>query len=212
MIHPNLIGWWPFDGNFNDVSGCGKHGGNAGVTFVQDGTRSCANFAGGQYITLDPALFPGGNNPWTITAWIKFADLSVYNDWNMWLAWGSAFSKDQVVQLALNGASPPDVGFLYYYDDATVKSPITINELKNWHHHCWQHNSDSSNTYYLDGISIGTIDPKTLSLDQNVAANFGGSFERKWFYGSLKEVMAFNSFLPQSDILRIMTGQMPIAI
>jgi len=75
-----LIGWWPFSGNANDVSGNGNDGTLTGVTFGTD--RVGATGRAGVFDSLDRvsipiASAPAGNEARTIACWVYSDDFSM---------------------------------------------------------------------------------------------------------------------------------------
>src|SRR5437764_1094046 len=66
-----LVGWWPGDGNANDVGG-GSNGTLQGnVTFVPGMVGQAFNFDGNSYVDASDSNLPVGNSSATISAWIK---------------------------------------------------------------------------------------------------------------------------------------------
>jgi hypothetical protein len=75
-ITNGLVGYWPFDGNTNDVSGMGNNGTVTGsVTYTQDrfGTpNSAVHFPGmSAYISTSTNSIPFGSQPRTMVAWVR---------------------------------------------------------------------------------------------------------------------------------------------
>jgi hypothetical protein len=71
-----LVGWWPFNGNANDLSGNGNNGTVNGATLTTDRNgvaNSAYSFSGTttntEIITGDCSSFPSGNSPRSISIW-----------------------------------------------------------------------------------------------------------------------------------------------
>ena len=81
-----LIGWWPFTGNAQDLSGNGHHGTVTGATLTTDrfGAASNAyNFDGNDWITLDNLPQINGLNAITISVWVKSSGFNQNQSCNM---------------------------------------------------------------------------------------------------------------------------------
>ena len=75
----SLVGWWPFNGNANDLSVNANNGTVNGATLTADRFGSANKAYGFDGISANiqtSANFNIGNNPKSISAWVKFADLS----------------------------------------------------------------------------------------------------------------------------------------
>ena len=68
-----LVGWWPFDGNANDISGNGNNGLVYGSTLTTDrnlNTNSAYSFNGSSYISVaNSALLSSLISEGTISLW-----------------------------------------------------------------------------------------------------------------------------------------------
>src|SRR5262249_43418554 len=67
----DLVGWWPGDGNIDDIVG-GNNGTLQGnVTFASGMVGEALSFDGNSYIDASDSNLPVGNSSATISAWIK---------------------------------------------------------------------------------------------------------------------------------------------
>jgi hypothetical protein len=71
-----LVGWWPFNGNGNDLSGNANHLANTNgvVSYSTDRngeSNSCASFNGSAYLSKSNPTLPIGNSNRTYSVWVK---------------------------------------------------------------------------------------------------------------------------------------------
>lgn len=69
-----LVGWWPFTGNADDLSGNGNHGMVTGATLTEDRfglANGSYSFNGAGYITINNALLPATPTSFTISIWFS---------------------------------------------------------------------------------------------------------------------------------------------
>jgi hypothetical protein len=167
----SLVGWWPFCGDANDLSGNGHNGTINGATLVNDRfgtTNNAYSFSGDDDITIGISSIPSLENQSEITfsAWIKKTVWSQggsqgriisYEDLNNVSTKGTAlqiqnsgFSITKSIQCdARNGANT--VGAAYRIDTTTV-----------WHHIAmvFDGNATTNNNklkLYVDGVLYALI-------------------------------------------------------
>lgn len=96
----NLIGYWPLNGNANDISGYGYHGTTSNVTWTSAGWVDgslCATFAGNGYVNVFSAALAAAFNgsAGSVSMWQQ---VSAVGDWND-AAWRST------IDITVDGAN-----------------------------------------------------------------------------------------------------------
>ena len=66
-----MIGWWPGDGNANDIQGISSGTINGAVSFISGKVDNAFNFTGNGHVTTSLNNLPGGTGSGTIDFWIK---------------------------------------------------------------------------------------------------------------------------------------------
>ena len=54
---PNLVGWWPFNGNATDYSGYGHNGTVTGASYVTSDIGTVLDFEGVDYVSIPSSTF-----------------------------------------------------------------------------------------------------------------------------------------------------------
>lgn len=93
-IDPSLVAWWKLDGDLQDASGNGHHGG----TFTGDAHFEAGLFGealaldgAGDYVTINGYTGVNGTQSRTATAWIKTSGLGAI------VAWGEAVNGQKYI-------------------------------------------------------------------------------------------------------------------
>lgn len=104
-----LVGWWPFTGNANDLSGFNNHGTVNGATLTTDrfgANNSCYyyNNSTNNYISYGDISGYGANNSFSISAWINYNQIPAFpNDWFTVVSDGS-YSDPNGFGIIINGS------------------------------------------------------------------------------------------------------------
>lgn len=72
-----LVGWWPFNGNADDVSGNGNHGSVNGATLTKDrfgNSGKSYEFSGDDQILIEPWNQITGKKPFSLNFWVLPSD------------------------------------------------------------------------------------------------------------------------------------------
>ncbi len=197
---PNgLVGWWPGDGNPNDIVGSNtgtlKNGamfdtGKVGQGFTFDGVDDVVSIANSPSLQLQT---------FTIDVWIKRAS-------------PSQISKDggihgNIFMYGINGhgLGMRDNGTLYL-------TKVGVSEILSGgpkvtdtsFHHVAVTKSGSTVVFYVDGVPSPqhTYDPG-FTFTTNIAIGSRGDFAGNVFWGSIDEVAIYNRALSSSEIQSI---------
>ncbi len=209
-----LIGYWPFTGNANDISGNTHNGVVYGATLTNDrfgNPNSAYSFNGnGDYIqvsTIDQNTF---SNDFSISVWVNFNN---YDNNYPYIIWGENNF------LCLQGFGPvfttnhKKIGF-YTFSNTSVQQPgpnfYTSDTVAthNWHH-VLVNKSATTISIYIDNILSNTN-----TSYQNIALTTGSSivFGRGYITlspsiytidGSLDDIRIYNRALNTSEISSI---------
>jgi hypothetical protein len=213
---PGLVLYYPFNGNANDMSGSQINGQVHGTTLTKDrfGVSNHAYYFNGTdaYISFDPSKLPLGNDPRSISAWVKaesypaelFKGLGSrpsvvgwgINDWDQ-------LSEMQLVNGALQ---------FHTYSKINVSSK-TVLQLKEWYHLAIVY-SGSAVTLYINGVEgiveaspintpIGTGRVGTWPDPPTIPANDWNKLG--YFHGSIDDISIYNQALTSLQIKELYT-------
>jgi len=187
-----LVGWWPFTGNANDLSGNGNNGTNNGATLTTDrflNPNSAYSFNGNNVISaLNP--LSSLSSDFSISNFVKFTN------WN-----GGIF-----VHVGLDQVGCPCNGFGVGYGGGQANSPGQ-NFLSGWGGVSWNQSGYSFNNlnqwyhstivkfgntlrYYINGLLVGT----------NIVSNFQTPTNSLYFGASAINTSNLNSILDDIGI------------
>ncbi|MFN4952065.1 MAG: LamG-like jellyroll fold domain-containing protein, partial [Flavobacteriales bacterium] len=183
-----LVGYWPFCGNANDLSGNANHGTVNGATLSTDrfGTANSAySFNGNSRIRI-PFTNSFSSTTGTVSAWINLTALPPLND-NQHLIFGKGWGYPQLLVR--------DDGKIYLSianatNSFTVISSNSILVTSNWYFITAQYSS-SNLRLYINGILDNSI---------NVASGFYSFCNSEYFIGGFNHV---NSCIPNDNVQNI---------
>lgn len=212
----SLVGWWPFDGNANDLSGNNNHGDTFNLTPTADRNsklNSAYLFNGvSSYIKIPKSQKNGMTSNWTVTAWIYtngFNGVSQYqtlfskrNDgiWAHSLALsytGGTSENEYVVAGRRDQAQNID---LKYSSDKFFKNK--------WIHLTTTCKNDTIR-YYFDGKQIGNFQVFNIQVpNQDVDISIGRicacpSGHPEWFNGKIDDIGLWSRPLDSNEVKSI---------
>ena len=207
----SLKGWYPFNGNANDLSGNGNNGTVNGATLVNDrysNTNSAYSFDGvTSHINVNKPPFI--NAPFTISVWINVTTLGV----NTIVSLGELGSIPyQKLYLSPDyGAGTPSIGAAGTNDITSSTNAVTAN---NWTHLTLTVTNYSTNgvKFYVNGILLGanTKNGLDLSLPTNNSGFAIGKHSVQsgtlFFKGKIDELGLWNRILSSSEIKDLYIG------
>ena len=213
---PNeLLAYYSFDENANDLSGSGNHGeivgaslssGVSGQAYEFDGTN---DYMAIQQLKLDS---PGILETVSVSAWIKtnYAGDSWFDNWSV-----VDFDRDRYFSFFVRG-NDGHLGFSTTDINGTLhdfSGNRAVNDGK-WHFICAVYNG-SDKILYIDGVedsrfanahngnSLGTGDTRYGFLaDGSEADSFNGDRNGFYFEGSLDEIKIYSRSLADNEILQ----------
>jgi trimeric autotransporter adhesin len=214
MAIKNLVLYYPFSGNAEDLSGNGINGEVHGAVPIVDrfGKKDRAYYFDGvdDSIIFDAAKLPNGSAPRTISAWIK-ADsypapapqLPQIGSRATVIGWG----KNDSLQLSCLEIVNQRLTYHVYNWDTMGKQEVGLNQ---WYHLVIV-NSGQKTTLYINGTAE-EYDSKVLSTanlrgrigafpDQSVkGALFPDGYDMSYFNGSLDDIRIYADALSPEQI------------
>ena len=215
-----LVGYWPFNGNSNDVSPNGNNGGVFGAVSITDrlgNANSAYGFDGiNDYILVPNDASLNFQNSHSICVWFKTTNPIIPGEWA-----GCLVSMEKTVGnrsyymfLSQPGGCCVD-SFSYYLfnsSDVLIKSTLEFSNYYDdkWHMITTSYNYSTGETKtYVDALLKNTTQAGQFTLEQTtLPLLFGGSNDvisgYRWFYkGSLDDICLFNRVLTDAEILSI---------
>jgi hypothetical protein len=204
---PNLVGFWPFEGNANDVSGNALNGTVNGAVLTAGKIGQCYDFTPEQSITLPIGTAPNTANRLTVAMWF-YNRATLFPD-TYRMMWGV---PGKGTYIALRTASlTPFFSINTSGGQKTMQGGINVTRTT-WHHIAatWD---GASMAIYVNGASAGSqaYGGVTLSIPSSPSANIGDwdAVGYAWD-GLIDEVCVYSTALPASDIKRLMMGLHPL--
>ncbi len=217
-----LLGWWPFTGNANDLSGNGNNGIVNGATLTTDrfGNQSSAyRFLGNNWIQCNHnAILNVGSGSFTISCWsIKtgtgtFQHLVTRNEISSWPnAVSSYILRHEQNRITFIGSGNASNG------NGTV-STGSLTNLSNWNHIVGVYNSTTNlMSIYINGLL--TSSSQIVSNPQNYNNNgqlfFGVEHPTvtlpsgpNFLTGNLDDIGIWNRALTQQEITNLFNASL----
>ena len=207
-----LIGWWPFNGNANDMSGNENNGivNGANLTVNRFGDAESAYYFNGVDASIEILHDPIFNAPEiTITGWINVDSWTSYYFGNCCFGptiiskregsgWGSSFQLNVGEGMFFADWTINGNGGISYTDN----SPVDFND-EDWFFFSYTHNDESVNLY-LNGILVQSIEsPGYLNFNELpiwIGARPGGI---QYFTGYIDDIGIWNHALSSIQILEL---------
>ena len=216
-----LVGWWPFEGNADDLSGFANHGVPAGAWLTTDrfGQDSAAFFFDGEgavSISHSPSITP--TSAVTISCWFKPEEHTIQHG-------ASLVSKGLETQFWNYGSHILPNGipaFAYTYFSIGSGSSISSN---NWTHLVFTVDADLNEmVQYTNGVAetsmfnLNSMTPTAnfsnilnscCSAPLEIGRNAGGSNGAP-FHGTIDDVAIWNRALDSIEVMALFLGDSPI--
>lgn len=207
QIPADLVGYWPFNGNLEDISGNNNHC-TGSVNLTEDKNNEplkAYDFSGNNYLTMNTSYSIVNN--WSIAVLIKpssvsgnrriLRKLSSGSTDNNEIRLGISSGKIEALIIDQNGSSAG--GYKHYIGNSELSQSTWYHVLLKW---------DGTNLQiFVDGIEDL---PYNIETDNNITMSASGSLvaigkspqasTTDYFYGVMDEVMLFNRALTESEI------------
>jgi hypothetical protein len=200
-----LIGYWPFNGNANDVSGNGHNGTVNGAVLSQDrnGINNSAYIFNG---TSDNILVPSTGitnvTRTTVSAWVKYTgNADVQRPYDTYFKFGNGITH----AIAYGYEYPNKKLNLFQKCKGAIHTPLDLNDF--WHHIVVVQDSNISRLY-VDGV-------KKDSIVYAASNCYGGTNnlvfgadpdDAQWVTGYVDDIGFWNRALSQSEITTLYQG------
>jgi hypothetical protein len=200
---PNLVGYYKFEGNFDDSSGEGNNGDpcNTGVTTITDPTRGkVASFDGiDDYFAITRLV----QDDFTLTAWIKTDTAGAQAGTRAWqgsgLIWSDVSGSASDFILALLGTNL-SFGTGPANQDTTSSGDVVTGQ---WVHVAVTRTRSSGRIeFFIDGILDTTaVHSNTGSLNANPEIHIGGNtVDSRYYTGLIDDVRIYSRVLSQGEV------------
>ena len=205
-----LVGWWKFDGDFQDSSGLNNHGTPGGSpTFVAGHVGSGAlDLGGDDWVIIDGVDDDVTGADFSLSAWIK----------------STQTNQGDVIALNDSGSGHPlefyvdDGGYPGRYDGGDITYPTAprIGDGE-WHMMTWVKNGSTAYIYvdgveavtYTSSLSLATVE--RWSIGQEYDSSGTGS-PSNFYTGEVDDVRIYNRPLPAGMILDLFNGIEPVFV
>jgi hypothetical protein len=199
-----LVGWWPFNGNANDISGNGNNGTNNGASLTADrfgNANSAYNFSGGSSVSVPMTLLLHNLPVRTFSCWFNANGAQnggrIYE--TTYLNGGIAMYNGNVL----------DAWYYNGTNECNVTNIITGN-LNQWHHLVYVTDSNTGlGSIYLDGVFIDSRNGLPFTSPSNWLNNFlrfGLGAQGESFIGKIDDIGIWNRALTQEEITNLYNG------
>ena len=207
-----LIGWWPFCGNANDMSGNGYDGTVTGASLASDrfGNSNAAYIYNGTTNYITTTAVESNITTYTISAWFK-SSVGGYMV-------TSGFNQGGIVTYLHNQATGgSNVGKVTYYQENNGGAFGSLTQAtyidNQWHHFVGVLNGfatgnlhPDSMKIYIDGVFVANDNATTTNgsfpANPNMPILFGGtpSLPSSFFNGELDDIGIWNRALTLAEI------------
>lgn len=208
-----LMGYWPFTGNANDISGSGYNGTVFGAQLSADRFNNAASsysFNGISDYILTSYQGILGSNSRAVSFWAKTTEtLNVITG----VSWGTNSSANRFNCGFNYSGNGPTIGIANGAITYSTNSPLSNNQ---WHHYVFQFGGTTLNQVevYQDAVlltqTLSTFNPSSLL---NTLAGFNVQFGRinyspspDYFKGQLDDIGIWNRVLSNCEILALYNG------
>ena len=197
-----LVGWWPFTGNANDLSGNGNNGTNNGATLTTDrysNNNSAYYFNGASQIDISGPITSAstGNNQATISTW--FFIPTIHNINSYLVGYGNPNQQNgQIFAIGEDGSN--GIYSTFYGGPFNAISNIAY-PLNSWHNITVVKGTNGLVSFYLDAILIYSQTVSTPNIGNN-SGRFGRALwnSPEFFLGKLDDIGIWNRALSPAEI------------
>jgi hypothetical protein len=210
-----LVGWYPFTGNANDMSGAGNNGIVVGATLTTDrfGANNAAYYFNGilDHISIPTNFFNIGWSGFTISCWLNTSNLSNPNNNNTNQCIFNS-RPHQGIALDFNwrqsnkysvwaGSNPPSAGWNIFSDDLSTNS-VTTNT---WNNLILVKNG-TTYSLYINGVLDNTYTTSTSVISnfcKMVIGQTDSTVATETFFGKLDDFGMWNRALTSTEITQV---------
>jgi len=208
IVSADLIGYWPLDGNPNDLSGNGYDGvAEGGITYEEGVLGLAADFNGSDAL-IDCGDIPvGDTSAITIAFWVKPRNIA-----QDWAGYVSKWTLDNAQRTFWLGQHSTDgwLRFGIYPGGPTAETAVDSGQVilanEQWTHIVCTYDGDIQRIY-ADGVEVVSSPERNAAIvDRGGNLRFGIVSTANWFNGLIDDVQIYNEALPEAEIQAIMMG------
>jgi Concanavalin A-like lectin/glucanases superfamily len=199
---PNMVGWWPGDGNANDIVGGNNGTLQGGTTFASGEVGQAFSFDGTGYVDASDSNLPVGNSSATIAAWINTTQQGEH----YFVSWDSRIGNCGPVANEIALGVFTDNHLIFESCSGNVRSSTIVNDGV-WHHVVGVWYGSNMAAVYVDGVDVTVNDCSsgclpTINIISSGHLNIGQFVQASGynFSGLVDEVQVFNRALSVSEI------------
>ncbi len=202
-----LVGYWPFEGNTNDVSGNGNKGSLSGATLTTDRngiTNSAVNFAStGQHIDfLSTDTWCSASH--TISFWFNTAFIAGKDQFILAKRSTCLGGNENFFQVSISpNSNQLDIGW-YNNAGASFSKPFTSNI---WNHVVYSVNG-SNGFLWLNGVLVGSSSNYIPKVNTAIlrAGNHSCNVSNDDYIGKFDDLGLWNRGLSQQEVTALYNG------
>lgn len=193
-ITDGLVGWWPLNGNANDITVNGNDGTVSGATVASGLDQLCYSFDGvDDWIQLDNSNFPYGASPGSLSAWAMTTTTAAGYRWIV--AYGTAANK-QSRFLGINGTTFYVGGYGTTATEDVIYSGVPLNT---WFHMVGTY--DGTNVkMYIDGILVASGDRVWNTVESVARIGQQTNTANEFWQGEIQDVRIYNRALSAEEV------------
>jgi hypothetical protein len=211
-----LVGYWPFDGSANDISGNGNNGtvSSANLTSDRFGNPNKAyNFDGTNSSIQCINAGPTGNPTMSVCFWLKSSQSTV----GQIFGYGSNAQSGQDFRIYLNGQCSSSI-FFDTYDNAIAQTTVLNG---NWDFYTLIYDGAlgsnvNSASIYKNGVLLSNVcfnvNISPTNITGNIPITFGryhGTAQSIYYSGDLDDIGIWNRALTQQEITNLYNAPAP---
>ncbi|MDC3133894.1 hypothetical protein OA958_03555, partial [Bacteroidota bacterium] len=216
-LNSNLVGFWPLNGNTNDISPNVNNGVNNGAVLTTDRNNNLNNAykfnnSNNEYISISySSAFDLGTDNITISSWFKYeSNNSIYSRGTLLRfdnglsqtrqVWGLRVSQQELEFLC---------GITNSFGGVTTIKDNSYSPDNLWHHFAGVREGNELKIYF-DGVLTKTLTTSTIeNLNSNgtyyPSIGRNGSSSAEYFNGKISEVGLWNKALNSQEIQQLYT-------
>lgn len=211
-IKSNLVAYYSFSGNANDVSGSGNNGIVYGATLTTDRTGAknrAYSFNGiSNYMDVTNKFFDNGWENMTVSLWFNATNDPIVGGGHTFLNTvphngldiGVNFNGDNSIYV-FKGSNPDNSG----WDILSYNNFNTIPATDKWYHMTIV-KAGYEYRYYLNGVHNKTVSTPYLPVSYNCSIKIGSyAMYGDYFKGKLDEIRIYNRALTNDQIAYLAT-------
>jgi hypothetical protein len=198
VVDPDLVAFWPFDGDATDACEGARDGTVTGATLTSDRHGSAASaysFDGNDLIDMGATTF---SSPVTVATW--FRSTAANTVWYTIVGWNASSSTNPGIQIRAHGDGR--IGVRLGDDSDDVVSTSYPDGDGDWHLVAATRDSAGTIRLYVDGVQEA-VGSASASLGSGHTLYVGRSLYGQYFSGSVDDLRVYDRALSATEIARL---------